>query len=1070
MMKKFFVFCALLFVCCCVSAQQSFRGQLLGERGEPLTGGTAQIRGKAIGANSDSEGYFTLLLPAGKTVLEFSFQGYQTKVLEVQSPFEKTMAIQLSPNIEALAEVRVNSGYQDLSRAQTTGSYSSVNQALLERRVSTDVLSKIEHMVPGLIFNRGKASSGSNDISIRGQSTISASAKPLIVLDNFPYEGDLANINPNDIESVVVLKDAAAAAIWGARAGNGVIVLNSKKGGYGQQPKVTLNSNVTFGNRPDLFYFCRISSSEYIELEKLLFEKQYYAAQESSLGRGALSPVVELLISKRDRPEKAAWVDAEIERLKQYDIRNDYERLLYRESVNQQHALSIAGGTAQQRYFLSAGLDQNLESLRNNSFSRISINGSNSYHLLANRLEISSAVSYTGNKVVKNNAGTGGITSGGNLIYPYARLADENGTPLAIAREYREGFIAQAAQQGLLDWSYKPLEEISFADNTTNSAAYRVNTQVKFKLSEQLRASLLYQFSSQRTDFRNNQTEDSYYTRNQINRLTIVNPNGTLERPVPLGSILDLSKNDQLSNNGRFQLDYSNQWNGKHGLSVMMGAELQAMNSKTNAYRYYGYNEQNSTSKPVDYLKNYVSFVNPNSKNNLIINNDGLSELNDRSRSYYTTMAYDFLGRYVLTASARLDQSNLFGVKANQKGVPLWSTGLAWHINKEAGYGLRWLPVLKLRASYGYNGNVNKNVSAYTTARLAFSPSALTQLTYANIINPPNPELRWERIKIINVGLDFGLKGGRLSGSVELYSKDGLDLIGTTPFPSSTGIRSFTGNTANTRGKGLDVSLNSINTSGELKWVTDFNFSYVADKVTAFGVTAPVDSYLQFGDGGGGSYPLMGKPLYAVYSFKWGGLDPLTGDPMGYKDGLLSKNWTEIIAATNPSNMIYHGSTRPVYFGSLRNTLSFKNISLSANITYKLGYYFRSNSVIYNNNMGLINGHGDYQNRWNRAGDEAFTHVPAIPAVVNANRDKFYTFSEVLVHRGDHIRLQDINLSYQLSKANYRKLPFSQVQFYLYVNNMGILWKATDLALDPDYAIYSPPPARTAAFGIQVTF
>ncbi len=218
-----------------------------------------------------------------------------------------------------------------------------------------------------------------------------------------------------------------------------------------------------------------------------------------------------------------------------------------------------------------------------------------------------------------------------------------------------------------------------------------------------------------------------------------------------------------------------------------------------------------------------------------------------------------------------------------------------------------------------------------------------------------------------------------------------------------------------------------------------------------------------------GSYPLQGKPLYAIYSYPWAGLDPATGDPRGYLNGVASKDYTAIQAAATPRNLVYNGSSRPVWFGAFRNTFGYKAISLSANISYELGYYFRRNSVRYGSDYGLSQQHGDYALRWQKPGDELHTIVPSLPLVSNQQRDDFYTYSSALVEKGDNIRLQDINISYTWNKGTLNFLPGLGMQVYIYAANLGILWRANHEHLDPE-AGYTYPAPRTVAGGIRLTY
>jgi hypothetical protein len=235
--------------------------------------------------------------------------------------------------------------------------------------------------------------------------------------------------------------------------------------------------------------------------------------------------------------------------------------------------------------------------------------------------------------------------------------------------------------------------------------------------------------------------------------------------------------------------------------------------------------------------------------------------------------------------------------------------------------------------------------------------------------------------------------------------------------------------------------------------------------VTSYKDEATTWYLLNYGDQGG--YLREGNTLFGLYSYKWAGLDPATGDPQGFIERAASKNYLQITQTTKPEELVYHGSARPTTFGSIRNTFSWRNLSLSFNISYRLGYYFRRSSISYSNNLGL-GGHGDYYDRWENPGDEKHIDIPSMPTSFDANRDQFYLFSETLVEKGDHIRWQDIQLTYTLNKSALPKMPFQRAQLYMYVNNLGILWKATDKVPDPDYRMY--PAIRTYSIGLKVDF
>jgi hypothetical protein len=298
--------------------------------------------------------------------------------------------------------------------------------------------------------------------------------------------------------------------------------------------------------------------------------------------------------------------------------------------------------------------------------------------------------------------------------------------------------------------------------------------------------------------------------------------------------------------------------------------------------------------------------------------------------------------------------------------------GGSWTISEEGFYKAEWMPYLRLRTTYGYNGNINRSVSAFTTASfIAGGNNFLTRLPSYAIQNPPNPELRWERIKIINLGLDFESKNGFLSGSIEYYNKTGLDLIGDQPFPTSTGVSLFRGNFADTRTQGVEVILNAKILDKELKWNQMLLFNWLKEEVTGYEVKALPLQYTGFG-GGGETFPapLTGYPLFSIFSFPWAGLDGDTGNPLGLVDGEPSTNYNAILNSTPIEGLVYHGSARPTVFGSWMNNFAWKGFSLSVNVSYRMGYFVRRPPLIYNNLYlgGTI--HGDYAPRCMEPGDE----------------------------------------------------------------------------------------------------
>lgn len=1049
-------------------AQFQFKGKIVAEDDSPLPGAVIRIENTNIGTISDANGDFTLSSIDEGIVLVVSFVGYKPLKNAVSLPLKETLVVRLIADDILMEEVRVSTGYQVLSPEQTTGAFSKTSNALLNRRVSTDLISRLEDLSPGLVFNKGKGRAG--QLLVRGQHTINSAAAPLIVIDNFPYDGDLNNINPNDVESVTILKDASSASIWGARAGNGVIVITTKAG-KNSPLKVSVNSNVTVGAQPDIFYQPRMSTADFISQERALFEAGSYDAALRSANKLPLTPVAELLQAAKEGRMSQQEAEGRISELQQLDVRDDYSKYLYQPSLNQQYSIGINGGSNAHNYYLAAGYDNNRTALVGNQNERYTFSFSNNYRF-TDKLQTAASVYYTVNNANQNHRGVPTFTNplsgiAGTRMYPYARLVDESGNPQEVIYQYRPSFLDEKYAQGFLDWGYSPLREMENINRTSTTKDLRINASATYNLNSDLSISLFYQFNSGENRGSQLYGEESYFTRNEINRFTQLSTEGRIIRPIPLGGILDESLNSYQVHNPRFLTNYNKKIGENHSILAMGGTELRDFQSTGSNGRLYGYDAEHGTSRVVDYTSVFLSAINPLTSFR-IDNRDTRSGNIDRYFSYYANGAYTYKNRYTVSVSGRRDLSNLFGVSTNQKGVPLWSGGLAWNIHNEKFFDKERFSYFKLRTTYGVAGNSNKSVSAFTTASFSSGVDQITGLPFATIANPPNPSLRWERVNTLNFGLDFETTNRFLKGSLDYYQKAGNDLIGLMPYPGSSGVKTLTGNYAETRGHGIDAQVIASWFRKEVNWSTMFNVSYVKDKVTRYDMTSNSTIYLGSGDGAS-IYPLKGRPLYSVYSLLWAGLDPQTGDPMGFADGETSKAYSSLISIP-ADEMIFNGPARPVVSGAVINTVSYKGVSLSTNINYKLGYYFRSSSLLSRDVFIANLAHGDYAKRWQNPGDELHTIVPSMPVTVDNNRDSFYSFSEALVGRGDHIRLQDINLGYQPSGKFLKKLPFSTLHVYLYLNNLGIIWQKDKSGLDPDYFFSDFRPPVTTSIGLKAGF
>lgn len=1035
---------------------------------QPLPGATLQSAAQHLSAAAGPNGEFSLRLPGDTVTVLVSFVGYETRAVRLNARHPAGNLIALPSGSGQLQAVVISTGYQVLPRERATGSYTQIDTHTLNEQVSTDVLSRLEGVANSVSVDRSTGGA-TGRLSVRGLSTIQGPKDPLVVVNNFIYDGDISNINPNDVESITVLKDAAAASIWGARAGNGVIVITTKKGKFNQPVAIDFNANFSISGKPNLNYIPQMSSADFVGVEKYLYGQGFYTSQLTDPSHPALTPVVELLSARDNGTISAASADAQINALAQHDIRDDFRKYVYQPATRQQYALSLRGGTDKSAWLASAGYDQNADNL-DARYSRVNLNFQDTYRPLKN-LQLTAGLYYTQSLTTSGRPGYGSVTSRSNAyFYPYARLADAQGNPVALVKDYEYNYAQSATASGLLDWTYVPLEDYRHNVSTTKLTDAVINAGANYRLFSWLNADLKYQYERQSTNGQHLYDADSYFARDLVNRFTQVNADGTLSQVIPQGGINDLSDALLESHQVRGQLNFNRDWN-KSNVTAIAGGELRDAVTDSHTNRLYGYNPELSTFQPVDYLNSYPTYV--SGDYNFVPYNTDIDRQHTRYISVFANAAYTYNSRYSVSVSGRRDASNLFGVATNRQWNPFYSAGGSWQVSDESFYHLAWLPYLRLRATYGTSGNIDPSMVAATT--IAYNGSNFyTHTPQAIFSNYDNPDLKWETSRQLNLGLDFRLAGNRLTGSVELYRKQGVDLFGIAVLDYTGGIGSqVIKNAASMEAHGLDIELHSLNVQGPLHWTTTLNLSFYHDEVTQYYLNSLQGSNFISSNNNVTISGLAGKPVYSVFGYRWAGLDPQTGDPRGYLNGQVSKDYNALTGAgTQVSALRYFGSALPTVYGSFINNFSYRKLSLDIGLTFKLGYYFRRNSINYTNLFENWQGHSDFALRWQKPGDEQHTHVPSMVYPEDNARDAFYTGSEVLVSRADQVRLQFINLGYDVSGTWLKGSAFSTLQVYVNASNLGLLWRANHEHIDPDYynASYALVPPKTLTLGIRSSF
>jgi TonB-dependent starch-binding outer membrane protein SusC len=1023
------------------------KGRVLNEKGEPVAAVTVTIKGSEVSTTTNTNGEFTLNTNEKNATLVFTHVSMETFELDIKGKTE--ILINLKAKITALGDVlvTVNTGYQKVSKERFVGSFVQLDSAAYHRRAGMDILGRLDGQVTGLLLDKKGFGPLADRMQIRGISTlkdggtISASSAPLVVVDNFPFRQDISTLNPNDIENITILRDAAAASIWGAQAGNGVIVITTKRGRFNQPLRVSVSSNFTISEKPDLYYWPRISSSDFIDAEVFLFNQGYYdGVLSNTLHWPAVTPVVELLSKQRAGEISSMQAASQIDALRNVDIRTDLDRYAYRNPLAQMHHVNLSGGTQILSYNFSVGYNRSLNDTRNSKpDDQFSVRSSLELRPLKN-LEINTAISYSENR---------GRSTSFRLpptIYPYADLADAEGNPLAVPHGKRITYLDTAGAGALLDGKFYPLREPKLADRLDVSRLVTLNADLSYRILNGLTAAVFYGYSVQllRSDMFN--SLETYSTRDLVNsfaNLSTTDP--ALRYPVPVGGIRNLANGENITHNGRAQLNFNRTFDPRHSVSAMAAAEITDNKTNGDSRIFYGYDKSNDSHQDrIDYRTAFPQYGSGILQNIPIPNS--ASPTNLRLVSLLANASYTFAERYTVFGNARKDGANVFGVNTNKKWKPLWAVGASWNISKENFFDVEWLSFLRLSTSYGYTGNPG-NGSGLPTIVYQQGPAPYTNLLVATTGAPPNPELKWEKVRMINAKLDFSAFDNRISGTVEIWRKKSTDIISTAPFAFSTGVTDLIVNVASLKGRGFDLSLNTKNLVGKFEWSSGLGLSHAKTVVTK--LNRQKNNITDFI--GYGLQPSQGRILFGIASYRWLGLDPLTGDPRGYLNKQISKDYGAIVI-DSVDNQVFHGSSIPLYFGYLLNTFRWKNFSLSANITYRFQFYYRKPALEYAELANNWTGYSEFVQRWQKPGDEVYTNVPSFTYPIDANRDVFYRFSEIHVLRGDNIRLQDIRLDYNWGNAALRKLPFKSLQVFVYVNNLNvILWRKESSSLDPDF-------------------
>lgn len=675
-----------------VSQKRHVSGIIVDEKGETLIGVTVAVKNGKNMCLTDAEGHFNIWLNSNESTLVISYIGMKT--MEVAALHDGPLKIVMKVDDNPLNEVIVT-GYQTLSRERTTGSFNVVTADKLKDKLQTNIINRLEGMVPGLVFQNG-------EYYLRGMSTLRGGPtrnEPLLVVDGLPFEGNISSINPSVVKNITFLKDAAAASIYGARAANGVIVITTIDGKGNGKTSVQYDASIKFTPAPNMSGLHRLNSRELVDLQKDGFK--YDPGQYAYLDpRERVNPVLELLYKNRAGMIDNNELEKGLEVYRNLDNRKELEDFYTKTGVRHQHNISILGGNWANRYAVSLNYDGNSYNARYLSSERYGFSLRDNigfFRWLNADLSVTGSFSRD-----KGDTGMGQFTDIYHNYPSYTMLRDKDGTPINFPKYKSDYELERLKELGLMDESFNPITNRKEENFITKDQYYKIQLGLNFKIAKGLNFDIRFQTEntvSKTTEFH---SAESYYVRNMINDAAQYNTmRKTLTLNVPKGSQMGEYRSDMSAYTLRAQLNFSKEF-GKNSITAIAGGERRQKKSTGTSVYYMGFDESSLGYKPVNPLT-LSSLMRTESLNGYFmwqsIYNNYITDVENRFVSFYSNAAYCFDNRYDITGSIRVDQSNLFGTDPKFQYRPLWSVGGAWHIMREKFWKGRasWIDNLTLR-------------------------------------------------------------------------------------------------------------------------------------------------------------------------------------------------------------------------------------------------------------------------------------------------------------------------------------------------------------------------------------
>lgn len=1086
MMKKLLVTLLFLLSVTDTFAQRKVTGVVTDTKGEPLIGVTVSVKNGKHRTVTNLDGQFTIQTDEDNAVLLFRYVGMEPYQMAVKG--QNNLSIVMNEMATQLAEtVVVSTGYQRLSRERSTAAFGFVDSTKLNRMMHKDILSALEGQVAGLQMNINPNTGESSPI-LRGVGTFSSDVgtTPLIVVDEMATNLSLNEINPYDVESVTVLKDAAAASIYGALAANGVIVVTTKQGKT-DKTRVNVNADWFISTKPKFDNMHYASTSDIIDYQRNVYDARVKNSGSvgtffSDYGKNYYSPLYQLFRDKDEGRISESQMNATLDQWRQNDYYNEYRDLAWRTAVTQRYNISLSQKIAGNNHFVSFNYEHNKNRALNDQGNSFAVYWKSTFKL-AKWLNVKVGID---SRITNSTSPEGAYTSY-NKQERYARIKDADGnlvyTPYGNTSGYAGSALngsainAVATTPGFKPYTFNVLESLDEGLTDTRAVRVRPFINLEAKFLKWFRYNVMYQYEwsqsrSERTDAAN-----SYLMRMTYNAL--IDNNGDAQ--LPAGDRYYQKSNNAYRYTFRNQLSFDKSFDhSRHNVNAIMGLEFRENKTpRLIEQLMYGYNSTALTSVRMDWLTMANTGVNSLVEGKAV-RMSGLgtsqSETFHRYASFYANAGYNYLYRYNVTGSIRWDEADLFGLDTRNQHHPLWSIGAGWNVTEEQFMkGISWLDFLKLRLTYGVNGNVDQSSTTYFVARYRTQNTDPTNTAYLNFTddNLPNPQLRWEKTSTFNVGVDFRLLNNLISGSLEFYNRVSDDLLVTKILDSTQGATSRKINNGKMRNRGIELTLTgNIIRKKDWNLSASLNFAYNKNKMLRVDhkdgelasnfITAPTNYFLE-----GTSYnTLWAYRLSRVVNGYPVILDE-NGNEMATFDANGNPTYVNTNGLKNTDALVNMGSLTPTYNGSLSLNFRWRDLEVNTMFVFAGGNKLRLDVEDMNsydlNTTHILN-----------PTVKLYQDMPTTVQQYASTFSGWWRYCDQQIKNADYIKLRNINVAYHLPADICKKIHLGDTRFTFQVSNL-FTWCAAGHDIDPESysgnsATRTLPQPTTYSIGVSTSF